>query len=44
MGLFDRIWRMIRANINSLVGTAEDPEKILEQAVMDMQEDLVQLR
>ncbi|CBN55385.1 MULTISPECIES: PspA/IM30 family protein [Kamptonema] len=44
MGLFDRIWRVIRANINSLVGAAEDPEKILEQSVMDMQEDLVQLR
>ncbi|HBK96024.1 MAG TPA: phage shock protein A [Microcoleaceae bacterium UBA10368] len=44
MGLFDRIWRVIRANINSLVNTAEDPEKILEQAVRDMQEDLVQLR
>lgn len=44
MGIFDRLWRVIRANINSLVGTAEDPEKILEQAVMDMQEDLVQLR
>jgi phage shock protein A len=44
MGLFDRLWRVIRANINSLVGAAEDPEKILEQAVMDMQEDLIQLR
>ena len=44
MGLFDRLWRVIRANINNLVGAAEDPEKILEQAVMDMQEDLVQLR
>ncbi|TAG87190.1 MAG: PspA/IM30 family protein [Oscillatoriales cyanobacterium] len=44
MGLFDRLWLVIRANINSLVGAAEDPEKILEQATMDMQEDLVQLR
>jgi phage shock protein A len=44
MGLFDRLWRVIRANINSLVGAAEDPEKILEQATMEMQEDLVQLR
>jgi phage shock protein A len=44
MGLFDRLWRVIRANINSLVGAAEDPEKILEQATIDMQEDLVQLR
>lgn len=44
MGIFDRIWRAIRANINHLVGQAEDPEKILEQAVLDMQEDLIQLR
>jgi len=44
MGLFDRLWRVIRANINSLIGAAEDPEKILEQAVMDMQSDLIQLR
>ncbi len=44
MGLFDRIWQIMRANINSLVGAAEDPEKILEQATIDMQEDLVQLR
>ena len=44
MGLFDRIWRVIRANLNSLVSQAEDPEKILEQTVLDMQEDLFQLR
>jgi len=44
MGLFDRIWRVIRANLNSLISQAEDPEKILEQTVMDMQEDLIQLR
>lgn len=44
MGLFDRISRVIRANLNSLVGRAEDPEKILEQAVVDMQDDLIQLR
>ncbi|MDX2243482.1 MAG: PspA/IM30 family protein [Leptolyngbyaceae cyanobacterium bins.302] len=44
MGLFDRIWRVIRANLNSLISQAEDPEKILEQTVLDMQEDLIQLR
>jgi phage shock protein A len=44
MGLLDRILRVIRANINSLLNQAEDPEKILEQTVTDMQEDLVQLR
>jgi phage shock protein A len=44
MGLFDRIGRVVKANINDLVNKAEDPEKILEQAIVDMQEDLVQLR
>lgn len=44
MGLFDRISRLVRANLNDLVNKAEDPEKILEQAIIDMQEDLVQLR
>ena len=44
MGLIDRILRVIRANINNLIGQAEDPEKILEQTVIDMQDDLIQLR
>ncbi|ACK70571.1 phage shock protein A, PspA [Gloeothece citriformis PCC 7424] len=44
MGLFDRLSRVVRANLNDLVSKAEDPEKVLEQAVIDMQEDLVQLR
>ncbi len=44
MGFFSRVWRIIRTNINTLISQAEDPEKILEQTVMDMQEDLVQLR
>ncbi len=44
MGLFDRLSRVVRANLNDMVSKAEDPEKILEQAIVDMQEDLVQLR
>jgi phage shock protein A len=44
MGLLDRLSRVVRANLNDLVGKAEDPEKVLEQTVNDMQEDLVQLR
>jgi phage shock protein A len=44
MGLFDRISRVVRANLNDMVSKAEDPEKILEQSIIDMQEDLVQLR
>ncbi|HEY9638734.1 MAG TPA: PspA/IM30 family protein [Coleofasciculaceae cyanobacterium] len=44
MGLIDRILRVIRANLNNLIGQAEDPEKVLEQAVDDMQQDLIRLR
>ncbi len=44
MGLIDRIKRVIRANTNNLVSNAEDPEKVLEQTVAEMQDDLVQLR
>lgn len=44
MGLFDRIGTVIKSNLNSLVSGAEDPEKMLEQSVEDMQEDLVSLR
>jgi phage shock protein A len=44
MGLFDRIGRVVRANVNSFISAAEDPERILEQTVMEMQHDLIQLR
>jgi phage shock protein A len=44
MGLFDRIKRVVGANLNDLVNKAEDPEKMLEQAILEMQEDLIQLR
>ncbi|NJM56714.1 MAG: PspA/IM30 family protein [Synechococcales cyanobacterium RU_4_20] len=44
MGLFDRMGRVVRAQLNHWVGQAEDPEQILEQAVQDMQADLIQLR
>jgi len=44
MGLFDRVSRVVRSNLNAAVSSAEDPGKILDQAIMDMQEDLVQMR
>jgi phage shock protein A len=44
MELMKRIQRVIRANLNSMIGSGSDPEKILEQAVMEMQTNLVQLR
>ncbi|MBC6418207.1 MAG: PspA/IM30 family protein [Prochloron sp. SP5CPC1] len=44
MGLFERISRIIRGNVNDLINKAEDPEKILDQAIIDMQSDLIELR
>ena len=44
MGFFDRFSRLVRANFNDLLGKAEDPVKILDQSVADMQDDLVKLR
>ncbi len=44
MSLFDRVSRVIRSNLNSMIGAAEDPEKVLDQAIEDMQNDLVQMR
>jgi len=44
MGLIDRLSRLLRANLNAFVSDAEDPIKILDQSVSDMQEDLVKLR
>ena len=44
MGLFDRLSRLVRANANAAVSGMEDPVKILDQSVADMQSDLVKLR
>ena len=44
MGLFDRLSRVVRANLNDLIEKAENPEMVLEQAITEMQEDLIQLR
>ena len=44
MGFFDRVSRLFRANLNDLVSKAEDPVKILDQSVEDMQNDLIKLR
>jgi len=44
MNLFDRFQRVAKSNINNLLKTMEDPEKIMTQAVEDMQADLVKVR
>ena len=44
MGFFDRLSRLVRSNANAAVSSMEDPVKILDQSVVDMQADLVKLR
>jgi phage shock protein A len=38
MAVFDRIGTIIRANLNDLLTRAEDPEKIINQTLMDMRQ------
>ncbi len=36
MGILDRVTAIVRANINDLLDAAEDPEKMLDQIIRDM--------
>jgi phage shock protein A len=40
MGLIDRLTTMLRSNINDLISRAENPEKMLNQLVLDMRSQL----
>jgi phage shock protein A len=40
MGIFDRMSQVLRANINDLLSRAEDPEKMLNQILRDMEDAL----
>lgn len=44
MNLFDRFTRVAKANVNNVLKNLEDPEKIMTQALEDMQTDLVKVR
>lgn len=44
MTLLDRLSRLIRANLSDLLRRAEDPEKIINQALEDMKEALREAR
>ena len=37
MNLFDRFQRVAKSNLNNILKNLEDPEKIMEQALEDMQ-------
>jgi len=44
MALLERVSTLIRANINDLVDKAEDPEKMIKQVILDMQNQLMQVK
>ena len=44
MNLGERFVRLVKSNVDSALSSLEDPEKVLEQAVQDMQKDLTQVR
>lgn len=44
MGLIDRISQLARANINDMLDRAEDPEKMLNQILRDMESNIKQAR
>lgn len=44
MGILDRISTIMRANINDLLDKAEDPEKMLEQILRDMESQIAEAR
>ncbi len=44
MGIFARLGTLIKSNLNDLISKAEDPEKMLNQVLIDMQTQLVEAK
>jgi phage shock protein A len=44
MGLLERVSTLIRANLNDLVDRAEDPEKMIKQVMVDMENQYLQVK
>ncbi len=44
MGIFDRLSTLLRSNINDLISRAEDPEKMLNQIIVDMRSQLAKAK
>lgn len=44
MGIFARLARLIKSNINDLISRSEDPEKMLNQIVIDMNTQLIEAK
>ena len=44
MGLLERVGTLIRANLNDMVDRAEDPEKMIKQVILDMENQYLQVK
>lgn len=44
MSLLERVSTLLRANLNDLIDKAEDPERMLKQIVLDMENQLMQVK
>jgi phage shock protein A len=44
MGIFDRLASLIKSNINDLISSAENPEKMLNQITVEMRDQLVKAK
>jgi phage shock protein A len=44
MGIFSRLAQLIKSNLNDLISKSEDPEKMLNQVVLDMNTQLVEAK
>jgi phage shock protein A len=44
MPLLERVSALIRANLNDLIDRAEDPHKMLKQVILDMQNQMLQVK
>ena len=44
MALLERVATLVRANLNDLIDKAEQPEKMIKQVILDMQNQLLQVK
>ena len=44
MALLERVTTLIRANLNDLIDRAEEPEKLIKQVIVDMENQLIQVK
>jgi len=44
MGIFSRLAQLIKSNLNDLISSSEDPEKMLNQVVLEMSNQLIEAK